>query len=261
MKIACAIEYFGKNYHGWQRQKHCLSVQSVLEKALTKIANEPIEILCAGRTDCGVHATNQIIHFETNSLRPLKAWIQGGNALLPKDIKILWAKEVSDHFHARFSAKWRTYRYIIYRRNYSSAILDGLVTWVKEPLNPNAMNQALGDLIGEKDFSSFRAAECQSQSPYRNIISVRLYEVHHFLVFEIKGNAFLHHMVRNIVGTLLEIGLEKKPTDWIKTLLALKDRTKAGKTAPADGLYLVDVGYDCEFSLPNFALGPDFLHA
>ncbi|MCF6776051.1 tRNA pseudouridine(38-40) synthase TruA [Thiotrichales bacterium 19X7-9] len=261
MKIACALEYLGKHYHGWQRQSHCLSVQEKIENALSFVADEPIEVICAGRTDQGVHASYQVIHFQTNNKRSNQAWVKGANARLPKDIKLLWANEVIDSFHARFSAKWRTYRYVIYRRATSSAILDDLVTWVKEPLDIQAMKVAMQDLLGEQDFSSFRAAECQSHSSYRNIIDVQLTEIGNFLVFEIKGNAFLHHMVRNIVGTLLEIGLQKRDTSWIKELLLLKDRKCAGKTAPSNGLYLVDVGYDEEYSLPKLALGPDFLHA
>ncbi|MCF6807199.1 tRNA pseudouridine(38-40) synthase TruA [Thiotrichales bacterium 19S9-12] len=261
MKIACQIEYLGKNYHGWQRQSHCASVQSLIEKSLSYVADEKIEVTCAGRTDQGVHATAQIIHFETSKDRPISAWIKGSNALLPKDIKILWAKEVNNSFHARFSAKWRTYRYVIYHRNCSSAILSDLVTWVKEPLDIKKMETAAKDLLGEKDFSSFRAAECQSNSVHRNIMEVKFTQLNSFIIFEIRGNAFLHHMVRNIVGSLLEIGLGNQAVTWIKTLLDLKDRTKAGKTAPACGLYFVDVGYDEEFLLPKLALGPDFLHA
>ncbi|MCF6764773.1 tRNA pseudouridine(38-40) synthase TruA [Thiotrichales bacterium 19S3-7] len=261
MKIACGVEYLGKNYHGWQRQKHCLGIQERIEKALSFVADQSIEVVCAGRTDQGVHATNQIIHFDTDSKRMMTAWLRGGNAYLPKDIKLLWAKEVDETFHARFSAKWRTYRYVIYTRVTSSAILDGLVTWVKESLDIEAMREAMVDLLGERDFSSFRAAECQSHSAFRNIMSIELIEKGHFLIFEIKGNAFLHHMVRNIVGTLLEVGLKRKQISWIKELLLLKDRRCAGKTAASDGLYLVDVGYDEQYCLPRLALGPDFLHA
>lgn len=261
MKIACGVEYLGSQYSGWQRQNHASSVQEKIEQVLSQISDQKINIICAGRTDRGVHATNQVIHFETENKRPLKAWLLGANGLLPKDIKLTWAKEVNQSFHARFSAKWRHYRYIIYRRNISSAILNPLTTWVYEKLDVKAMCDATSYLLGEQDFSSFRAAECQSHSSFRRIDEVKLYQENAFLIFEIKGNAFLHHMVRNIVGTLLEIGIGKHRSEWIKELLALKDRTKAGKTAPASGLYLVDVGYDDEFLLPKLELGPEFLHA
>ncbi|MFZ9034530.1 MAG: tRNA pseudouridine(38-40) synthase TruA [Francisellaceae bacterium] len=240
---ALVVEYQGSRYCGWQRQNHSLGVQEVLERALSFIADENIVVVCAGRTDAGVHATAQVVSFMTTKWRDAKAWTLGVNSRLPKDVKVVAFHEVDAGFSARFSAIYRRYNYVLYESSYSSALFDPLTSWVRKPLNIELMNEACQYLLGEQDFSSFRAAECQSNSPYRRIDSARFHRYGRFVIFDIKGNAFLHHMVRNIVGSMLEIGLNHRSPDWVKTLLLLKDRRLAAKTAPANGLYLVEVGY------------------
>ena len=237
------IEYFGENYCGWQRQNHSPSIQEELEKALSKIANQKIEVICAGRTDTGVHATSQIVNFSSDSNRSKQAWINGTNAILPHDIKIKNIIEVDGNFNSRFSALNRTYNYIIYNNPISSPIYSKHSLWYKYNLDLNAMNEACNYLIGEQDFSSFRSSQCQSNTPFRNIIKAEFTKHNDFIIFEVKGNAFLHHMIRNLVGSLLKVGQKQKPSKWIKELLNYKDRTKAGETAKAHGLYFVGVEY------------------
>ncbi|API86701.1 tRNA pseudouridine(38-40) synthase TruA [Francisella uliginis] len=237
------IEYFGKNYCGWQRQSHSPSVQEELEKALSKIANHNIEVICAGRTDTGVHATSQVVNFYSDADRALSAWQRGANALLPKDIKILDIKEVNDDFNSRFSAINRTYNYIIYNSTISSPIFAEHCLWENRQLNITTMNQACNYLLGEQDFSSFRSSQCQSNTSFRNIQKAEFIKQGKFIVFEVVGNAFLHHMIRNLVGSLLKVGLDLQSPEWIKELLDAKDRTKAAETAKAHGLYFVGVEY------------------
>ena len=258
-RYAAQVEYLGTPYSGWQRQGHAKTVQGCVEQAISTVANHTIEVQCAGRTDAGVHATAQIIHFDSASPRTIKSWLLGTNANLPEGIRITWIVEVDENFHARFSAESRTYRYVIYTRNVATSILKDRVTWVKQVLNVTQMNDAAQYLLGEQDFTSFRAANCQSTTPMRNIIEARVIERGQFIVFEIKGNAFLYHMVRNIIGTLIDVGLERKPSTWVKSLLLLKDRNQASPTAAPDGLYLVDVNYPEKFALPKIDLGPCFL--
>ncbi|WP_119343229.1 tRNA pseudouridine(38-40) synthase TruA [Facilibium subflavum] len=246
---ALIIEYHGKNYSGWQRQSHVISVQGCLEKALSSIANAPVEVVCAGRTDAGVHATAQVVSFKTHALRDINAWYMGVNSLLPKDIKVIDVYEVDENFHARFSAVYRRYNYVIYQQKGNSALWDEHSTWVPFALDIKAMNEACYALLGEQDFSAFRSSQCQSHSVYRNIHHACFTQFGQFIIFDIQGNAFLHHMVRNIVGSMLEIGQHIKPVDWIKTLLQGKDRTQAGKTAPAQGLYLVEINYPDKFGV------------
>ncbi|TCP94796.1 tRNA pseudouridine38-40 synthase [Cricetibacter osteomyelitidis] len=259
MKIALGIEYDGKNYFGWQRQEKVESVQQALETALSFVANEPISVFCAGRTDSGVHATGQVVHFETNTVRSEKAWSFGTNANLPDDIAVSWAKTVSEDFHARFSAIARRYRYVIYNNKLRSAILPFGVTHHHFPLNHQLMHQAGQVLLGENDFSSFRAAQCQSNTPWRNVHHLNVTRQGSYVIVDIQANAFVHHMVRNIVGSLLEVGAGNKPVDWIAEILAKKDRTLAAPTAKAEGLYLVNVIYPDHFDLPKNHLGPLFL--
>lgn len=252
--FAIGIEYQGTAYCGWQRQKHCDSVQQNLEKALSAIANETIELNCAGRTDTGVHAIGQVAHFETEVLRPDKAWVQGVNTQLPTDIRVSWVREMSQEFHARFSAHARQYRYVIFNRKVPSAILAHRVTWEGRRLDERKMHDAAQALLGEHDFSSFRASGCQAKHPIREVQYIQVSRHGNFVFVDIKANAFLHHMVRNIVGTLLEVGRLEQSVEWVSQLLAQKDRTQAGITAPADGLYFVNAFFPQRFEVPQVVL-------
>ncbi|HDR1061751.1 tRNA pseudouridine(38-40) synthase TruA [Pasteurella multocida] len=259
MKIALGIQYNGKNYCGWQRQENVASVQEQLEKAISFVANQPCQIFCAGRTDSGVHATGQVVHFETDAIRAEKAWSFGVNANLPDDISVSWAKCVTDDFHARFSATARRYRYILYCNKLRSAILPEGVTHCHLDLDHHLMHQAGQALLGEQDFSSFRAAQCQSHTPFRNVHHLKVVRRGQYIIVDIQANAFVHHMVRNIVGSLIEVGAGHQPIEWIGWLLAQKDRKLAAPTAKPEGLYLVKVSYPTQFQLPQNALGPLFL--
>ncbi|MBE2894149.1 tRNA pseudouridine(38-40) synthase TruA [Spirabiliibacterium falconis] len=259
MRIALGIEYNGANYFGWQRQQQVDSIQQRLELALSKVANEDIHLFCAGRTDSGVHATGQVVHFDTQCERQLQAWYLGVNANLPSDIKVRWAKEVTSDFHARFSATARRYRYIIYNNPLRPAILADGLTHYHIPLNHEKMHQAGQSLLGERDFSSFRAAQCQSHTPWRYVHHLIVYRIGEYVIVDIKANAFVHHMVRNIVGSLLEVGNGNQPVEWLSWLQAQCNRTLAPATAKPNGLYLVSVDYPAEFMLPQTPLGPLFL--
>lgn len=259
MKIALGIAYNGKHYFGWQRQEKVASVQAELEKAIAFVANEECAVFCAGRTDSGVHASGQVIHFETGAERPEKAWCFGVNANLPDDIAVTWAKRVDDDFHARFSATARRYRYLIYNHKLRSAILPDGITHYPAPLDHRLMHEAGQALLGEHDFSAFRAAQCQSHTPWRNVHHLHVVRRAEYIVIDIQANAFVHHMVRNIVGSLLEIGCQNRPVSWMAELLAEKDRTLAAPTAKAAGLYLVNVRYPERFALPRTRLGPLYL--
>ncbi len=259
MRIALGIEYNGTNYSGWQKQKHANSVQQELEKALSVVANHPVEVQCAGRTDAGVHGTGQVVHFDTGSSRKMVAWTMGVNANLPKDIAVRWAAPVTDEFHARFSATARRYRYIIYNHAYRPGILSSGVSHYHGELDAEKMHQAGQFLLGENDFTSFRAVHCQSRSPWRNIIHLNVTRHGHYVVIDIKANAFVHHMVRNIAGSLIMVGKGEQDPEWIQWLLEAKDRKLAGPTGKAEGLYLVNVDYPVEFGLPVVSPGPLFL--
>lgn len=258
-KVALGIEYQGSNYYGWQRQREVRSVQSCLELALSKVANHPVEVFCAGRTDAGVHATGQVLHFETTAQRADAAWTLGVNAHLPADISVRWAKSVDLAFHARFSATARRYRYIICNQRLRPAILGNGMTHYYHPLQAELMQLAAQSLLGEQDFTSFRAMQCQSRSPWREVHHVSVWRQAQYIVVDIKANAFVHHMVRNIVGSLLEVGAGNRPVTWIAELLAAKDRTLAAATARPEGLYLVAVDYPANFALPSAEIGPLFL--
>ena len=246
---ALIVEYNGKDYCGWQKQKHCPTIQETLEKVLSKISNQSIHTVCAGRTDSGVHATGQVISFKTNTNRPLKAWILGANALLPADIKVVTAYFVEKNFNARLSAEYRRYNYLIYQRKISSAFFSSSSAWLPYVLDLDIMNEASQYLLGEQDFSAFRSSECQSRSTYRNIHHAFFKKNGDYIVFDIKANSFLHHMVRNIVGTLVEVGVGRKKAAWVANLLRKENNDKIGKKMPSKGLYLVDVGYPnmCKF--------------
>ncbi|MBE0493415.1 MAG: tRNA pseudouridine(38-40) synthase TruA [Thiomicrospira sp.] len=254
MKWALGVEYLGKHYCGWQRQHHCDSVQAFVERALSRIAAESIEVVCAGRTDTGVNAIGQVIHFETPVERSERSWLEGVNTHLPADIRISWVKRVGKDFHARFSAFARQYRYVIFNRPVRSAVLSDRVTWERKPLDETLMHQAAQALVGEFDFSSFRAAQCQASHARREIDFVKVTRRGDFVFIDIKANAFLHHMVRNIAGTLMQVGRVDAPVEWVADLLVLQDRTKATITAPATGLYFVNAFYPQEFAIPQASL-------
>jgi len=257
-RIACRIEYDGSHYSGWQAQPH-LDVQTVqeqLELGLGEVATAPVRVHCAGRTDTGVHGFGQIVHFDAPVQRSSKSWVLGGNANLPADIRIHWAVPVSGEFHARFSALARRYRYVIANTPVRPALLHGQVSWQRRQLDEHAMCQAAQCLLGEQDFSAFRAAACQSTTPMRNVHSIDVQRRGELIIVDIKANAFLHHMVRNIVGSLMAVGDGRKPVAWIAELMVGGDRTVAAETAPADGLYLVEVDYPAHFGLPLTPFGP-----
>lgn len=244
-------------------QKHgTRTVQQCLEEALSVVADEAIQITCAGRTDTGVHATGQVVHFDCTAARPEKAWVMGVNAHLPGDIASLWAQPVADDFSARFTATARQYRYVILNRAARSAVLDKKVTWKHGRLDAELMHQAAQALLGERDFSSFRAAACQAEHAMRNIHWIKVSRHGDFIYVDIEANAFLHHMVRNIVGSLLMVGSAEQSPGWIAELMEAKDRTLAGPTASADGLYLVKVVYPDEAGLASrVAYLPSFVQA
>jgi len=259
MRYALGVEYDGKNYCGWQRQKNVVGVQQVVEQALSKIADEPIEVVCAGRTDTGVNATNQVIHFETDKIRKDVAWTLGVNTHLPADVAIKWVKVVNDDFHARFSATARRYRYIIHNCRLRSAILSSGISFCHFPLNEKLMHQAAQTLVGRHDYTSFRTVHCQSHSPVRTISACDVSRQGDYVIIDVKANAFLHHMVRNIAGSLMRVGQELESTSWIKEVLEARNRCVAGMTAASAGLYFVDVDYPENFDIPKKPLGPLFL--
>lgn len=258
-RIALGIEYDGAAHFGWQRQREVPSVQEYLEKALSVVANTPVEVQCAGRTDAGVHATGQVVHFDCDAIRPERAWTLGVNANLPDSVAVTWCKEVEDDFHARFSATHRRYRYVIYNAKLRPAILHSGVTHVHRELDAEKMHEAAQALLGEQDFTSFRASLCQSKTPFRNVTHVNVSRQGAYVIIDIRANAFLHHMVRNITGSLIEIGAGEKPVEWIAQLLPMKDRSAAAATAKPNGLYLVHVTYPDMYGLPSSPLGPLFL--
>lgn len=252
-RIAAAIEYNGRPFFGWQRQQDAATpgVQSAVESALSTVADHPVEVFCAGRTDTGVHATHQVIHFDTHSRRSTRQWLMGCNANLPDGVRMRWAKEQSASFHARFSALSRRYIYCIDNRPVKPGVFAGLHSWQRLPLNEELMAKEAQALLGEHDFSSFRAAGCQAKTAIRTIKHIELVRREHMLTIDISANAFLQHMVRNIAGVLMAVGSGAEPPGWTAEVLAAEDRTKGGVTAPPNGLYLVGVEYPEEFDLPS----------
>jgi len=249
-RLALGVEYDGTRFVGWQTQTSGASVQDDLEAALSRVANEPVRAICAGRTDSGVHATGQVVHFDTHARRKPHAWIMGANSYLGHDVNVLWAREVPEDFHARFSATGRSYRYLILNRHYRSALWRHRAAWVHTPLDEQAMHRAAQVLVGEHDFSSFRASGCQARSPVRSVRRISVSRQGQVLELQISANAFLHHMVRNIVGSLIRIGAGKAEESWLGEVLAARDRRRAGVTGLPGGLYLSDVQYDPRFKLP-----------
>ena len=258
MKIALGIEYDGSGFHGWQTQQAGVrTVQTELERALAIVADRPVQLFCAGRTDTGVHGVGQVVHFETDARRPERSWILGGNSNLPGDVRIHWAQPVDDDFHARFSARRRGYRYVILNRWIGSAILRDRVVPHRHSLDERRMAAAAERLLGEHDFSSFRAQGCQAKSPVRTMLKARVTRNGDYIYLDVEANAFLHHMVRNIAGVLMAIGEGKREPEWVDELLSVCDRTLGGVTAPPQGLYLVSVGYD-DYELPAPPSPPSF---
>jgi tRNA pseudouridine38-40 synthase len=253
MRIALGVEYDGTSFKGWQSQPGEKTIQAALEKAVSKIADHPVSLTCAGRTDAGVHACAHVVHFDTEALRPMHAWVMGCNSELPRTIAVQWAQEVSDDFHARFSALSRTYRYVILNRHTPSPLLHSYTLWCFHPLDEHRMQEAANHLLGEHDFSSFRAQDCQAPSAIRCVHAISVKRQQDFVIIEIKANAFLQHMVRNIVGSLVLVGRDERSSAWLKEVLLVRDRTKAGYTAGPEGLYFVSAEYLPEFHLPLIA--------
>lgn len=251
MRIALGLEYDGVGFCGWQTQPGGCGVQDALEDALSEIAGERVKTVCAGRTDAGVHACGQVVHFDVEALRPASAWIRGVNALLSSSASVLWAQEVDPAFHARFSATARRYKYFLLNRANRPGLHANYLGWFHAPLDEAAMCRAAQALIGEHDFTSFRAAECQAKNPVRVVHELRVSRVGQLICFEIEANAFLQHMVRNIVGSLIYVGCERQSPEWISDLLRARDRSLAAPTISANGLYLYSVKYANSWGLPD----------
>ncbi|MEI8035006.1 MAG: tRNA pseudouridine(38-40) synthase TruA [Betaproteobacteria bacterium] len=248
MRIALGLEYAGGRYCGWQTQDNRGAVQDYLESALSQIADHRVATLCAGRTDTGVHALAQVVHFDTEVERPDSAWVRGVNALLPPDIAVTWMRRVDERFHARFSARARHYTYVLLNHPVREAIDYGRVGWFHRPLNVSDMRLAAEHLLGKQDFSAFRSSQCQAKTALRELSQLALHWQAPYLYFDFTANAFLHHMVRNIVGALVYVGKGKYEPDWVKGLLAQKDRRLSAPTFEAAGLYLIGVDYDWQWS-------------
>lgn len=260
-RIALGIQYDGRQWQGWQTQPHRKTVQDTLEAALAKFCQQSVVTVCAGRTDSGVHAIEQVVHFDTEAERELFAWVRGLNAFLPATIAVRWAAEVAgatqvsgaeqDAFHARFSAQARTYHYLIYNHPVRSPLWSGRSGWVFRPLRVEAMQAAAQALIGTHDFSAFRAAECQAHSPVRTMHTITLQRQGELILVTLKANAFLHHMVRNIVGSLIQVGIGNAAEAWVGEVLAARNRDLAAPTFSPDGLYLAKIDYDARWNLPQ----------
>lgn len=257
-RIALGVEYNGSLFSGYQLQSHgTRTVQGELERALSIVANEPVRLTCAGRTDTGVHATGQVVHFDTAVQRELKAWMLGSNTNLPGDVSVHWVRQVDDDFSARFSAISRSYRYILYNRRVRSAVFQNNVAWSYASFDENAMHSAAQFLLGEQDFSAFRSSRCQASHAIRVMQEISIQRQGDYLILDIQANAFLHHMVRNIMGTLMVIGRGEQPAEWMQEILHGRDRKCAGMTASPAGLYLVNVEYPVEHGLPDSGWLPD----
>lgn len=256
MRIAAIVEYDGSPFAGWQWQSHARSVQQTVQEALTKVADQPIEVTVAGRTDAGVHALAQVIHFDTSASRTPHAWVRGAVSNLPAEIALLWATPVDETFHARFSATGRHYHYVILNRAIRPTYLAGRVTHEYRSLDAERMQRAAQHLIGMHDFTSFRSIACQAKSPTRELRALTVERRGDFVHVRAYANAFLHHMVRNLVGVLAEIGAGAREPEWARDVLMARDRTKGGPTAPPDGLYLSAVEYPASFNIPAVSRTP-----
>jgi tRNA pseudouridine38-40 synthase len=260
-RLALGVEYDGTSFAGWQSQPHADTVQDALEAALAVIGGSAVRVVCAGRTDAGVHALGQVVHFDTDAERPLSAWVRGVNSHLPPQVAVRWAQPVGADFHARFSARARRYRYVLLNRPVRPALLAGRVGWYHHPLDVDAMRAAAAGLVGEHDFSAFRAAECQAKSPVKRLHRADASRQGDCILFDFEASAFLHHMVRNLVGSLVYVGAGKQPPAWMDELLRSRDRTLAAPTFAAAGLYFAGVDYDPVWRLPagGLMMAPDSL--
>ncbi len=250
-RYAAGLEYDGRAYSGWQCQTGLDTVQGAIQRALSRVADSPVESVCAGRTDAGVHAVAQVIHFDSDAARSERAWRLGANTYLPGDISVVWVREVPAQFHARFSATARSYRYVILNRDSRPALAAGRATWERRPLDAQLMNASAQVLVGEHDFSAFRAVECQSKSPLRRVERIAVTRDGEWVHLDITANAFLHHMVRNTAGLLMSVGEGESAPARVAAVLASRDRRTNAATAPPDGLYLAAVRYPAEFGLPG----------
>ncbi len=257
MRFALGVEYHGSEFSGWESQPRQRTVQSTLESALSRVADSPIETVCAGRTDAGVHATAQVVHFDSRAERACHEWVLGANSNLPGDVSVRWARSVAEDFHARYSALVRHYRYVIQNRRERPALLRRRAAWERSELDVGRMQVGADHLLGEQDFSSFRAAGCQAKSPVRTVVSLEVRRRGDLVFFDIAANAFLQHMVRNVAGVLIEIGKGKRAPAWAGELLAARDRTRGAVTAPPQGLYLSRIDYPPEYHLP--VVSPEWL--
>jgi tRNA pseudouridine38-40 synthase len=249
-RLAVGLEYDGRAYSGWQFQPGLKTVQDEVQRAFSRVADSPVDCICAGRTDAGVHALAQVLHFDSDAARNERAWRLGANTYLPADVSIVWVREVPAHFHARYSALARSYRYLILNRDSRPGLATGRATWERRPLDVARMHEAAQVLVGEHDFSAFRAIECQAKTPMRRVDRLAVRRQDEWVAVEVTANAFLHHMVRNITGLLLAVGLGDSPAERVAAVLASRDRKTNAATAPPDGLYLTAVQYPAEFGLP-----------
>jgi tRNA pseudouridine38-40 synthase len=250
-RIAIGIEYCGVGFCGWQSQPTGCGVQDALAAAVSAIAGEAVSVTAAGRTDTGVHAALQVVHFDTLAVRPLSAWVRGVNRYLPPGVAVLWAREVDAEFHARFAAVERGYRYVLLNHAVRPGLDQGRVGWYFRPLDAAAMNLAAAYLLGEHDFSAFRAAECQAKTPVKTLHRASVERHGDFLYCDFRANAFLHHMIRNLMGGLIAVGSGAQPPDWLRTILESRDRSLAAPTFDAAGLYLSYIRYPSHFALPD----------
>ena len=251
MKIALGVTYDGSLFCGWQSQPSACGVQDALEAAIQSVAQHQVRIHAAGRTDTGVHGLGQVVHFETDANRPLSAWVRGVNAHLPETVRVEWAHEVGEDFHARFSALSRSYQYLLYNAPVASAVMASKAGWFHLPLDYAAMREAATYLVGEHDFTAFRASECQAKTAIRTLSKADVLSAGQYFLFNFSANAFLQHQVRNMVGALIYIGKGKYPPSYMQVLLQNKDRTLSPPTFSPSGLYLTDVGYDERWGLPK----------
>lgn len=259
MRIALGLSYSGTGYEGWQSQLSGNTVQDQLEKALGKFMGQPVRTLCAGRTDAGVHALMQVVHFDTGLQRDLPSWVRGTNAFLPRDIAVQWAHDVPDEFHCRGSAVSRRYAYVLLESPVRPSVEAGRVGWVYRPMDETAIRAAIAHLIGEHDFSSFRAAQCQAKSPVKTINRIEISQRANYWRFEFEANAFLHHMIRNIMGCLVAVGQGQHSPDWLAEVLAARRRDVAAPTFSPDGLYFLGPRYDPGYGLPERTPAYDWL--
>ncbi len=261
MRLALGISYRGQGYLGWQSQPGGRTVQDALEQALAAFAVQPLRTVCAGRTDAGVHALNQVVHLDTEIDRDLFSWVRGTNRYLPPDVAVQWCRTVAPHFHARNSARGRRYRFVVLESPVRPALEQGLVGWVFRPLDGDAMRAAAAHLLGEHDFTSFRSSQCQSHTPVKTLRRIDITRRGAYWHFEFEANAFLHHMVRNLMGCLLAVGSGRQSPAWMAEVLAARDRDAAAPTFPPDGLYFLGPHYDAEHGIPDHVAAHDWLSA